>query len=73
VNPVAAIDEGQSDDLLPEDSEDLLSSKDKWECTYCYKKECYHAKHKKKDKAKDKCEDDHHGKHCYFKKCEKTH
>lgn len=71
------IDDEEESNLLSD--EDLLGSKKKWKCTYCYKKhgdkECYHGKHKKKNKAKkkaeDKCEDEHN-KGCKFYECEKS-
>jgi hypothetical protein len=68
------------------EEDDPLGDKAKWTCWVCHKdkdgkggdkcpeEHCYHGKHKKKDKAKDKaweeCKDDHkHG--CYFKECKK--
>jgi hypothetical protein len=77
VSEAAIDDEGQSS-LLADD--ELLGSKKKWQCMYCYKKhgdkECYYGKDKEKYKAKKKaeykCEDEHdHG--CKFYDCRKSH
>lgn len=61
-----------------DDQQDVLGGgwgNKKWECKYCYKKDCYKEKHKNKKKAKkdakDECEDEHDW-GCKFKGCKKS-